>query len=188
MLKLGFILMSICLAAALVLAATYKITEPAIQAQKANEEKFALNAVMPQADEFLYKTGDRFEYYQALKDKNIVGYILKIRASGYAGDIVLLAGIDPGGVIEAIEVLSHQETPGLGARITEPWFLGQFKGRPATGLKMSGIHPVRNSHLTSEAEISNGVQAISGATISSRAVLDAVKKEVEDFLAFLDRV
>jgi len=164
--------MVICLAASLVLAVTYKITSPAIEMQSIAQEKEALKEILPQADEFVQKQEGRFSYYECLKNKNIIGYVLKTKAAGYGGDINLLAGIDAQGVIQAIEVLSHQETPGLGSRITEikqgdkaPWFLEQFKGKLAPGLKLSDI------------------QTISGATISSKAVLGSIKKDAEEFLA-----
>lgn len=172
MIRLGLILMSICLVAGLILAATYNITSPAIQRQKINQEQEALKEILPEADEFLPKSEGGFTYYEGLKDKNRIGYVLKIRAKGYSGNIDMFVGIDENGAIGGIEVLSHEETPGMGSRITEikqgegkPWFLEQFKGKDAPSLSMSGI------------------QAITGATISSRAVLEAVKDQVEDFLA-----
>jgi electron transport complex protein RnfG len=176
MLRLGLILMAICLAAALVLAGTYKLTAPKIEAQKTSQERQALKGLLPTASEFVEKEQQRQEipavvYYEGVKDNNLVGYVLKIKAKGYGGDIDMLVGIDPSGIIQGVEILSQQETPGLGSRITEikqgekrPWFLEQFKAKTAKYLDMSGI------------------QAISGATISSAAVLEAVKKEVYGFI------
>lgn len=169
---MGLKLMIICLAASLVLAVTYKITLPAIQAQKANQEQQAFKQILPQADKFLEGQTGRFTYYEGFKNKDRVGCVLKVKAKGYAGNIDMLVGIDSRGAIQAVEVLSQQETPGLGSRITEirqaegkPWFLEQFKGKIAADLKMSDI------------------QAITGATISSKAVLEGIKGEVEAFLA-----
>jgi len=135
MLKLGFILMLICFVSALILAGTYKITSPKIAQQKINLEKEAL--------------------------KNITGHVLKVRAKGYSGNIDMLVGVDENGAITAVEILSHQETSGLGAHILDKWFLGQFVGKIASRLNMSDI------------------QAISGATISSKAVMEAIKNEVK---------
>lgn len=171
MIRLGLILMSICLAAALILAGTYKITSPVIERQKANQEKEALGEILPQADEFLPKSEGGFTYYEGLRAKSRIGYALKVRAKGYSGNIDMLVGIDENGVISGIEILSQEETPGLGSRIAEPWFLRQFKGKTGSALKMSGPHT------------GAGIQAITGATISSAAVLEAVKKQVEDFLS-----
>lgn len=177
MFRMGLKLMIICLAASLVLAVTYKITLPAIRAQKASEEETALKQILPQADKFLEGQAGRFTYYEGFKNKDKVGCVLKVRAKGYGGNIDMLVGIDSRGAIQAVEVLSQQETPGLGSRITEirqgegkPWFLQQFKGKIAGDLKMSDPHS------------GAGIQAISGATISSTAVLDAIKNEVKEFL------
>ncbi len=176
MFRLGVILMAICLVASFVLAATYKLTAPKIEAQRISQEKEALKGLLPEAEEFVEKQKERFKepamiYYEGIKDNRIIGYILKVKAKGYGGDIDMLVGICPVGAIQGIEVLSQQETPGLGSRITEirqgekkPWFLEQFKARLAKDLDMSGI------------------QAISGATISSAAVLEGVKREVDDFV------
>jgi electron transport complex protein RnfG len=146
--------------------------------QKTRQENEALKEILPQAEEFVSKSAGRFNYYEGLKDKTRVGYALKVGATGYGGDIEMLVGIDEKGVIGGIEILSQQETPGLGSRITEikqgqtkPWFLQQFKGKSAGALEMSDSHS------------GAGIQAITGATISSKTVLEAVKKQVEDFLA-----
>lgn len=164
MFRLGIILMTICLVASLVLAATHRLTAEKIKEQETAAEKAALDDVLPQATDFKERHSDKFDYYEGAKNSKTAGYILKITAKGYSGGISMLVGIDTSGNIQGIEVLSHQETPGLGARICEKWFLEQFKGRPGQGLDMSGI------------------QAISGATISSRAVLEAIKKDVKEFM------
>jgi electron transport complex protein RnfG len=180
MFRLGVILMTICLVASLVLAATYKMTAPIIEAQRTNQEKEALGELLPGVSEFVEKKNERFKepvivYYEGVKDGNIVGYALKVTAKGYGGNINMFVGIDHSGTIQGVEILSQQETPGLGSRITEvkqsekkPWFLEQFKGKIAKDLDMSGI------------------QAISGATISSAAVLNCIKKEVDEFVLSLE--
>ena len=177
MFRLGLILMTICLAASLVLAATYKITAPLIQAQKIDAEKEALKEILPQADDFLEKQLDNLIYYEAIKHNRTIGYVLKARSKGYSGNIDMLVGIDRDGIIQAVEILSQTETPGLGSRIVEvkqgqnkPWFLEQFKAKSATDLNMSDI------------------QAITGATISSRVVLEGVKEQAKIFLVAIKKV
>ena len=127
-------------------------------------QSLALKAISPQAGDFLEKHKGELAYYECLQNKNIIGFILKTRAKGYAGNIDMLVGIDQSGNIQGMKVLAQQETPGLGARIAEQNFLGQFKARQAVDLKLSDIH------------------AITGATISSRAVLEAVKEDVREFM------
>lgn len=172
MLKFGIILALICLAATLVLATTYEITKPKIEEQLQQEEQNALKGIMPEADSFVAESLEGIDYFKALKGNALVGYCLKIIATGYNGYIRMIAGIDKNGIIKGVRVLEHYETPGLGARINEikpgdkePSFLRQFKGKDAKTLILK-----------------KDIDAITGATISSKAVTDAIRDAVNKFL------
>jgi electron transport complex protein RnfG len=156
---------------------TYQFTHSRIEAQLINEEKDALDEVFIDATDFEQKTLEDRNYYLAKRDNQNLGYIIKVETKGYGGEINMLVGFDFDGVIKGIEILSHSETPGLGAKINEvrygedrPWFLRQFEGKNAKVL-----------------ELGKDVQAITAATISSRAVLEGVKKEVMEFLSKVKR-
>ncbi|MCK9430277.1 MAG: FMN-binding protein, partial [Candidatus Omnitrophica bacterium] len=86
--------------------------------------------------------------------------VFKASGKGYSSVIETLAGILPDGKINAIKVVSLNETPGLGMRVTEDSFTSQFNNQDALNL--------------------SGVQAIAGATISSRAVVDSVVKRAQE--------
>ena len=170
--KFGIILSVICLMATLVLAVTYEVTKPKIDAAMKNEEKEALKLILPEADSFNEKNIDGIDYYEALKGKELIGYCVKVVSNGYSGFIRIIVGINLNGVITGVEVIEHSETPGLGAKIEEikpgeksPWFLRQFVGKPA-----------------SEIEVNKNIDAITGATVSSKAVTEAVNKAVTEFL------
>ena len=171
--KFGLILALICLVATLVLALTYEVTKPKIGEQRALEEKKeALEVILPGADSFNEKKINDIEYFEALRGKDLIGYCVRVTGSGYGGYIRMIVGIGLSGKIEGVEVLEHYETPGLGAKIEEvkpgekdAWFLRQFKGKMAT-----------------EVMVKENVDAITGATISSRAVTDAVRENVAKFL------
>ncbi|MFH1189817.1 MAG: RnfABCDGE type electron transport complex subunit G [Candidatus Omnitrophota bacterium] len=170
--KFGIILGAICLAATLVLAFTYEVTKPIIAAEMAREEQEALKVIMPEADSFSPATAGEMEYFEARKGSSLIGYCLKITGSGYGGYMRIIAGIDTLGVIKGLKILEHQETPGLGSKInetrpgeSEPYFLRQFKGKNARAVK-----------------VKSNIDAITGATISSKAVTDAVNKAVTEFL------
>lgn len=172
MVKFGIILALICLTATLVLAVTYEVTKPKIDEAMKGEEKKALELILPDADTFSEKTKDGIDYYEAFKGKELIGYCVKVVSNGYNGFIRIIAGIDLNGVITGVEVIEHSETPGLGAKINEikpgeksPWFLKQFAGKPA-----------------SEIEVGKNIDAITGATVSSKAVTEAVNKTVSEFL------
>jgi electron transport complex protein RnfG len=170
--KFGIVLGVICLTATFVLALTYQITRPRIEEQLRLEEQEALKEIAPLADSFVEKSIDGIEYLEAIKENKLIGYCLRITTSGYNGYIRLLAGIDLNGVITGVRVLEHQETPGLGAKISEikpgekdPWFLKQFIGKSARTI-----------------QVKKDIDAITGATISSKAVAEAINKTVTDFL------
>jgi len=172
LIKFGLILGVICLAATLVLAVTYEVTKPKIEEQLKVEERAALKSIMPSADSFKEKSLDGIEYFDALRGDAVIGYCVRVVASGYNGYIRMIAGVDSNGTIQGVAVLEHSETPGLGAKIneirpgeSEPWFLKQFKGKNADTIA-----------------IKKNIDAITGATISSKAVTDAIRKTVDDLL------
>ena len=175
--KFGLILGVICLAATFVLAVTYEITKPKIEAQLKREEDAALKAIMPLADSFTERTTDGIEYFEAIKNGDIIGYCIRASGVGYNGYIRMIVGIDRSGIIKGIDVLEQYETPGLGNKIEEirhgdrdPWFLQQFIGKDARSVA-----------------IKKDIDAITGATISSKAVTDAVNKTVSEFMEKVKR-
>ena len=111
----------ICLVASVLLSVVYSLTRPKILYQKALEEQESLKDVLPAADSFEpVKEGEEVVYYKALdKEKKVLGYAFKTSRKGYSSDIVTMVGIDPSGVIANIKILSQNETPGLGTRVTE---------------------------------------------------------------------
>ena len=163
-LRYGFILAFICLIAAGLLAAVNALTAPRILALALAEEQAALKEVMPLAAKFTAiksVTDGETLYYKAFdgQDKTI-GFVFKAGGKGYSSVIQTLVGIDSDGKISAIKVLAQTETPGLGVRITEKKFTDQFRGQNSLNL--------------------SAVQAISGATISSRAVMNSVVKKAQE--------
>lgn len=177
MAKFGIILGIICLAATLVLAVTYEVTKPKIEAELKMEEQAALKKIMPEADSFEAKSAGDMEYFDASKDGSLVGYCIKVTAAGYSGYMRIIVGIDMNGIIKGVNVLEHQETPGLGSKIneikpgaSEPYFLKQFNGKQARTVA-----------------IRKDIDAITGATISSKAVTDAINKTVNEFMVKVKR-
>ena len=173
MVKFGLILALICFTATLVLAVTYQVTKPKIDEELRMEEEAALEIILPEADSFNAKSVEGIEYFDALKGRSLIGYCIRVTGTGYNGFMRIVVGIDTAGVIKGVEVLEHHETPGLGAKIDEirpgekdAWFLRQFVGKSARTIA-----------------IKRDIDAITGATISSKAVVDAVNKAVNDFFS-----
>ncbi|MFH1190953.1 MAG: FMN-binding protein [Candidatus Omnitrophota bacterium] len=164
MMRYGFILGLICVVAAGLLATVNMLTSPKILAGALAEEQAALKEVMPLAVKFISVgplAAKEILYYKAFDGQDkLVGFVFKASGKGYSSVIKTLAGIFLDGKISAIKVLSLNETPGLGMRITEDKFTAQFNQQNSLDL--------------------SGVQAIAGATISSRAVMDSVIKKAQE--------
>lgn len=156
------VLTLICLFISAALAVTNSFTSPVITQAAAQRAEAARSEVIPAADgfELLAIEGLPKTVTEVYSTKNNVGFVFMITASGYGGDIRLICGIGPDGNIIATKTLAHTETKGMGSKITEDGFAGQFPG---------------------EDSALSGVDIISGATISSKAYINAIK---DAFTAF----
>lgn len=117
----------------------------------------------------------------AEEGERITGYAFPVGGPGFWGPILGMVAVDPtGSEVLGVAFYEHSETPGLGARITEDWFTRQFRGldlRPAgPGEKVFYL----KSAGTAQAE--NELDAITGATGTSRAVESFLNKDLEVFL------
>jgi Na+-transporting NADH:ubiquinone oxidoreductase subunit C len=129
------------------------------------------------------EAGQKTLYVGYEKDGSTVkGYAFRVGGPGLWGPIEAMVGVDP----EATKVLGiaftkHSETPGLGGRITEPWFTDQFKDLP--------LHPIERDqnifHLKPEGtgKASNDLDAITGATITSSSVEAFLNNGLDHFLS-----
>jgi electron transport complex protein RnfG len=93
----------------------------------------------------------------------VAGRAIQVSSPGYAGPVDLLVGLDQRGSVTGVKILNQRETPGLGQKISQPVFLQQFIGRSAK----DRLEPKQD------------IDAITGATISSRAVCLGVKKALQ---------
>ena len=100
-----------------------------------------------------------------------IGMVFTASAKGYVGDVTVMVGIGADGKVTGIEILSHDETPGLGANSTKPEFKNRFVGK-------SGVLMV--SKTSNEGQ---NVQAITAATITSKAVTSAVNASLSAYAA-----
>ena len=102
------------------------------------------------------------------------GYVVRVTSSdGFDGDITLVVGIDPEGVVSGIDFTELNETPGMGMRCAEPAFKDQFNNRDVTRFKLNKSGASDNSD--------DGIDAVSGASISSGAVVNAVNAGLDFF-------
>lgn len=164
--KLSAVLCVITLVAAFVLAGVNKITFPAIQASETKATAAAMEKLIPGADDYNQKSETNENLNVITKDGQVIGYCAKVSSTGYGGAVVMMIGVDKDMKVQGIEILSHGETAGLGAKITEDKFKNQFAGKDASGLTV-----VKNPTTSP-----NEFEAVTGATISSRAVEDGIKQ------------
>ncbi len=151
----------------------YELTKEPIALSVLNKKLNAIREVVPEFtnnpnDEmFRLPTaeGDSLDIYPAKNNGEVVGYAVNTYTSkGFSGNISIMAGFKPDGSITGISVLEHKETPGLGTKMTEPEFKEQFTGK----------NP--GDFMLKVKKDGGQVDAITAATISSRAFCDAIER------------
>ncbi|MCI8360712.1 MAG: RnfABCDGE type electron transport complex subunit G [Clostridiales bacterium] len=160
---------TLCLICALVtaaLAGTNAVTKDKIAELQAANQGEAMARVLS-ADEYLEKTGEldgrQITYYIAQKSGKAAGAVYITSAKGYGGDVSVMTAVTPDGTVAAVEILSAaDETPGLGQNATNPAFAEQFTG------KSGQLGVVKTGAGKTE------INALTGATITSKAVVQAV--------------
>ena len=165
---LKMIVTLVIIACVIALAMSYVngLTAPVIHKNAETKLNNSLSEVLP-ADSYEVLEDSEATVYGAKKDGEQIGVCVVNYAKGYGGDIKVMCGILNDGTVNKVEILEMSETPGLGANAKNESFKEQFKGR-------SGIIGV------SKTEKSNTeILAISGATITSKAVTEAVNSAIE---------
>lgn len=191
--RFALILFLVNLVAASILAGVYNLTKAKIEEEERLVKEEALRQVMPESvgDRLEpFQTNGEIKYWKVFKGAGYnrpSGYVFIAEKYGYSSVIKTMVGMKRDGTITGVRILSQSETPGLGARIIEvvsnmtilkalreifskekgtgpelePYFTEQFKGLNVKRLELSG----------------DKVQAITGATISSRACVDSIREK-----------
>ncbi len=179
----------------LVLSLVYQITKEPINQAEINARAEVYKVVYPEAKEFalvdnsealLEKAPEVLESAGlggcsindtlAVTDGSgaVLGYVIAATSpSGYGGDIQVAVGITKDGVLTGFNVVSHQETAGLGSKCAEPDFTSQFAGKKAEALAYS----------KTGASAENEIDAIGGATITTGAVTEAANAAIAFYQA-----
>lgn len=160
----------ICLVATFLLGMTNSVTEPIIEKLAIETEIKSRQVVFPDAVSFgeASVSDDGTSVVAALDESGAeIGYVVVNTAKGYGGDISVMTGVDADGKVTGVNILSHAETAGLGAKAAEDSFRNQFIGL------MDGIT------VSKDKAGDNSIDAITGATITSRAVANAVNAAIE---------
>jgi len=176
--RLVVVLTLVCIVAAVALAKVYDFTKGPIAEQRRLARLKAVEAVLPEHEnhpdqdiiEVDLRSGEKKMVYLGYSENKLNGLAFEIRnKEGYGGEIVAMLGMDPDGAIYGVEIVRHGETPGLGAKITNPEFRAQFKGKSLANtnfmLKKDG----------------GDLDQVTGATISPRAIVKGIKEGLEFF-------
>ncbi len=174
------VLTVICIIIAAALSLTNMLTENRIAAINQQNKVREMQLLLP-ADEYKETTLSEFEsdknfsFNSAVKDNESIGYLVTTSKKGYGGDVVVLTAFNNDGSVKSVSIISAaDETPGLGQNVTKDTFLSRF-----AGLKTK-LTLVKNQADTEKGE----VEAWTGATLSSRAVVNAVNDAREALEAF----
>lgn len=184
--KLGIVLLIFTAVSAGVLAATNSITEPIIAEQERQKSFEAFSGMFADADDFqeldegkLNEIQEKYskviEGHEALKGGSNIGYALKVVSGGYGGDVTTIVGISSEGHFTGIEVVSQSETPNLGDKIQSDEFKSSFVDKTLS----EELNPVASPAAENE------VLLLSGATISTNAVVTATSDARGAFAEFL---
>ena len=173
MFKITLNLALACLFSGTILALTYYITAP-VAAYEAEQMKVnSMKQLIKDASTFEAAAEDK-EIFIAKKESTVLGYIVASESKGFSGTIRLLVAISPDLKVQRYDIISHNETPGLGDKADKPAFKDQFFQKT-----------LQHLNIVKDPKDSESVQAITGATITSRAVNEAVKKAINHLSEFL---
>lgn len=164
-------LLIVTLISSATLGFVYEFTKEPIAQAQLNKKLNAIKEVVPafnnNPNDEMYlievEGGEPVEAYPAKMDGKLTGTAYRTYTNmGFSGLIRIMVGLNPDGSIINISVLEHKETPGLGTHMTDDWFIGQFRSKNPESFKVK----VKKD--------GGDVDAITAATISSRAFCDAV--------------
>ena len=164
------VLTLICLVVSGALALMNSVTQPVIAIAAAYRTEASMFDIIPEATGFEQIELDRYDgipvtIVEAYRTTNSVGYIFIAAVHGFSGDITVICGLDADGRIIATSTLSHTETKGIGTIIEQAVFLDTFKGT--------------DSRL-------EGVNTVTGATISTRAYIHAIDDIMAAFYIIIE--
>ncbi|WP_459480191.1 RnfABCDGE type electron transport complex subunit G [Clostridium saccharoperbutylacetonicum] len=161
-----------CLVSGLIIGLVYYVTAPIAAEKREVSKQESMKALVSDADSFKSVSG-KADWFTAEKAGKVVAYVVPGESKGYGGEIKMLVAIKPSGEVIDYKILAHNETPGLGDNASKEPFRSQFKGKKE-----------QNLTVTKDASDKEDIQAMTGATISSKAVTLAVKNAVHEVTEF----
>ena len=161
------VLVVICMVAGTLLGFVHEMTDPVAQANAEAKAQETYAQLVPEAKEFVPVDCTVEGCTDALEARDaaggVVAYVIVAQSKGYGGQVPIAVAFDPTGTVKSITAMSNEETPGLGTKIADDSYIGQYVGRQAEPTEAADV------------------DLISGATISSKAALAAFNTAVEAF-------
>ena len=139
---------------------TESFTSAELESRRQQQVREQLGNIFPEIDDFDYN--EESEVYTLSAGGGTIGYAFLAIGAGYSGDIAILVGLEDAETVKGIVIISQQETPGIGDRITGSDFMDQFAGL--------GINAVAFRQDGGQ------IDGLAMATISSKAVIDTVRE------------
>lgn len=170
--KVAINLISACLLSGLIIGIVYFITAPIAAEKNEMSKQQAMKDLVKDA-EYFKEVANKDQWFAAEKGDKIIAYLVPSESKGYGGAIKVLVAVATDGKVIDYSILSSNETPGLGDNAAKEPFKSQFKGKQAEAL-----------NVVKDPSNKENIQAMTGATISSRAVTKAVKEAVENVVQF----
>jgi len=169
------VLSGICLVCSALLGTVYAVTKAPIEASELAKVNAAISAVTPAFDnipsEDVRTLDDGAQIYTSRMGGQVVGYAIKVSTSGFGGPLTIMVGFTPDGTVYNTSVISHSETPGLGAKLVDE--------NCAPRVQVKGKNPATNK--ISVSKDGGEIDAITASTITSRAFLKGVNAAYEVF-------
>ncbi len=153
------------------LTVTYRLAQDRIIQQKRIKVEKMIKGIFSDMTDYTYDKDE--DLYLIYSSGNLIGYAFLAKGKGYGGEIDILVGLEDENTVKGIRIVRHSETPGLGSRITGDFFLAQFKN-----INIDDVF------LKSEG---GKIDAITGSTISSKAVTEAVYKAAKEKVRLLEK-
>ncbi len=171
-LKIVLNLTAACIISGIIIAIVYFLTADIAKQKQVELNNLALKSLVTEADQYTPVEG-KTGWYTASQNGKLIAYVVPAESKGYGGTIKLLVAIGPDNKVIKYTILDAKETPGLGDKASKPQFADQFAGKTSSNLV-----------VTKDAGNKDNIQAISGATITSRAVTLGVKNAVDEVSNF----
>ena len=169
------VLSGICLVCSALLGTVYAVTKAPIEASELAKVNAAISAVTPAFDsipsEAVRTLDDGAQIYTSRMGGQVVGYAIKVSTSGFGGPLTIMVGFTPDGTVYNTSVISHSETPGLGAKLVDE--------NCAPRVQVKGKNPSTNKITVTKD--GGEIDAITASTITSRAFLKGVNAAYEVF-------